>query len=52
MNPPPISTVTPAQILRAGYEQSVRYDAPADMRERLFAAAFEAVQAEEKKAVK
>ena len=52
MNPPPITIVTPAQILRTGYEIAVRYDAPADMRERLFAAAFEAVQAEEKKAVR
>lgn len=31
MNPPPITTVTPAQILRNGYEQAVRHDAPADV---------------------
>ncbi len=39
-----LTTVTPAQILRTGYELAVRHDAPADMRARLFAAAVEAAQ--------
>lgn len=34
--------MTPSEILRNGYNQAVKFDAPIDMRERLLAAAVEA----------